>query len=392
MKLNRLFALIAIFAVPFWGMAQTDIGNNEDENESQDEDESQNVYSDTANVDDEYVYVTVYEKEKKWVDRVITRLMRTSVDSSYITTNDFGLQVKLSLTGFDSYSSFRWEVKEDTMPNSFSISSEQITKIGFWLGYRNFGLGTSFELRPLIKDKSQRNREFSFSYYGDAWGADISLTKTRGNDLSFNGIYTDISDAEVTISRWQINSYYAPFYRKFSYNAAFSHSMRQEKSAGSPLVGLSINALKLHAKPTEMPDIVADEEIEFPSRIRYCSVNLNLGYAHNFVTRKKTLFHISALPDITLFKRTEVSLLQRRGDFKEPRIQWGAVGRFSWIWQKENHFISIYGSMNYNKIINSPLKVSDTIFRFGTSYGFRAYKHHQPRKQRKMLKRRKKEK
>ena len=107
MKLNHLLATIMILVVPFIGMAQTEIAETEADltinNDSStnvpriEAERDTDLYRSSQHSEDEYIYVTEYEEEKKWFDRVITRLLKTSVDSNYITTNDYGLQVKLSL-------------------------------------------------------------------------------------------------------------------------------------------------------------------------------------------------------------------------------------------------------------------------------------------------------
>ena len=393
MKLNHLLATIMILVVPFIGMAQTEIAETEADltinNDSStnvpriEAERDTDLYRSSQHSEDEYIYVTEYEEEKKWFDRVITRLLKTSVDSNYITTNDYGLQVKLSLNTLNTQTNFRWTPISDTLPNFCSITSDQISKIGLWVGYRNFGLGYSFDLGSFTKEY---NSEFSISYYGDAWGIDLFINTTLGNNLYFNEKYTDISDVNISIFRWRINSYYAPLYKKFSYNAAFSHSMRQEKSAGSPLFGLSTTSFYLiknkYGKNKKLP-IVTKEEWQFPDEIYFFGLNLNAGYAHNFVTPKKTLLHISALPYITLFRITGVNPSDAIGDH-DPKFQYGLVGKASWIWQREHHLISLFGSVNFNNIIKSPIKVNDTSYSIGTCYGFRAYKHCKPHKKKRI--------
>ena len=398
MKLRLLLSIIVILAVPFFGMAQTDsVETAADSNFIHDslsfsftteaERDTDMYYNDGQNSGAEYIYVTEYEEEKKWIDRVISRFLRTSVDSNYITTNDYGLQVKLSFNTFNSQTKFKWEATEDTLPNYCRITSDQISKIGLWIGYRNFGLGYSFELGSFSKNKIQYNSEFSFDYYGDAWGIGLCLNYTGNNNLYFNNIHSDIPDNFLAILRMQLNTYYAPLYRKFSYNAAFSHSMRQEKSAGSPLFGLSMNTFFLYSDhyidPEEFSHILNKDVWQIPSEIHYFGVNLNAGYAHNFVTKKKTLLHVSLLPYITLFKKTSVESLYNDGN-KEPVFQYGATGKASWIWQCEHHLISMFGSINFSSLLKSPIKVNDIVYRIGTCYGFRAYKHHKPHKRKKI--------
>ncbi len=398
MKLRHLLSIIMILAVPFFGMAQMDsvatavISNTNPDSlffgsTTEVERDTDIYYKNGQNSESEYIYVTEYEEEKKWIDRVISRFLRTSVDSNYITTNDYGLQVKLSFNTFNSQTKFKWEATEDTLPNYCRISSDQISKIGLWIGYRNFGLGYSFELGSFSKNKIQYNSEFSFDYYGDAWGIGVCLNYTGDNNLYFNKVHADIPDNFLGILRLQLNTYCAPLYQKFSYNAAFSHSMRQEKSAGSPLFGLSMNSFWLYSShyldPEEFSYILDNDVWQIPSQIRYFGINMNAGYAHNFVTKKKTLLHISLLPYITLFKRTSVKSMYENGD-KEPLFQYGATGKTSWIWQREHHLISVFGSINFNSLLQSPIKVNDIVYRVGTCYGFRAYKHHKPHKKKRV--------
>lgn len=408
MRLYRLLVIIALIAVPFWGMAYDNVDDNVDENEDGNwsyiesqiysdsasqrfsiEYERENdsyIYIDSLHPGEEYIYVTEYEEEKHIWDRVITRLLKTSVDTNYITTNDYGLQVKVDFNTFNSQSNFRWDASSDTLPNFCRITSDKINKIGLWIYYRNFGLGGSLNLKTFNKHKTEYNTDLNFGYYGDAWGVDLGAILTRGNNLYFNRIKTDVSSADIKTFRIQINSYYAPFYKRFSYNAAFSHSMRQEKSAGSPLFGLSLHTFYMNANPAEFPKIIEDEDFILPSEISYASMDLSAGYAHNFVTKKKTLLHISVLPYITLLKRTDMK--PSNMTLREPRVQNGGIGRVSWIWQREHHLISVFGSIIYSNILSSPIKVSDMIYRVGTCYGFRAYKHHKPHKKRRILKRR----
>lgn len=394
MKSQHLFLSIVLLVISFHGMAQTDIVKTEADSISQvddavsaisidyERDTDDYVYADSINSDEEYIYVTEYEEEKNVLDKVITRLLKTSVDSNYITTNDYGLQVEVSFNTFNSQSNFRWDATADTLPNYCRITSDQMDKIGLWIGYRNFGLGGSLDLKSFGK-KTQYNLDLSFSYYGDSWGGDIGVNQTKGNNLYFNNNYTDVSKANVTIFRLYFNYYYVPFYRKFSYNAAFSHSMRQEKSAGSPLFGLSSRSFYLVANTSELPNIM-DNESQIPSKITFYSFNLNVGYAHNFVTKKKTLLHISALPYVTIYKKASVSPLPMDIDAKDPRFLCGGVGKVSWIWQREHHLISAFGSLDYNNIIREPMSVSDVVYRVGTCYGFRAYKHYRPHKKKKL--------
>lgn len=399
MNLHRLLASFAIIAVPVFGMAETEIAEFKADSIVLEDsfipvysleyelDTDKYIYIDSLHPGEEYIYITEEEEEKNLIDRVITRLLKTSVDTNYITTNDYGLQIEANYNRFSSQTRFQWKATADTLPNYCSISSDPISKLGIWIGYRNFGIGGGLDLKSLGKNKSKYNLDLSFSYYGDAWGIELGLNQTHGSKLYFNNIHSDVSGEDIENFRTYINTYYAPFYRKFSYNAAFSHTMRQEKSAGSPLFGISMYTFYLYGKPKNLPTIVANENLEFPSELSCLSVNINAGYAHNFVTKKKTLLHFSAMPYISLYKKTEVKPTPDLHNAHEPLFKWGAVARTSWIWQRENHLISIFGTINYNNITQNPIKIGDTVFRIGTCYGFRAYKHHKPHKKRRILKR-----
>ncbi len=410
MKPTRLLAILIVLVVPFMGMAETVVDSTEisdsiqtdslisdtiinahylirDSKISHERDTDNFHFNDNDFIED-YIYINEYEEEKNIIDRVITRLLKTSVDTNYITTNDYGLRVNLSQTVYGGHTFFSWETNSDTIPDHCVISSDKIIKPGIWLGYRNFGWGFSYDFKNLGKNKNYYNAEYSFSYYGDKWGASVSANIIKSNNIKFNKIHTDLRNEDVFLTRAQLGAYYVLFNRKFSYNAAFSHSMRQEKSAGSPIFGFLTNGIHMEANTEKFPKFYSgDEEIKIPSRITYSGFSLSAGYAHNFVTKKKTLFHISLIPDMTIMRQTSIAPQPEELVKYDTEAQFGAVAKTSWIWQREHHLISIFCTTNWHNIIDDPIFLSDLYYTVGICYGFRAYKHERPHKKKRVRRR-----
>ena len=90
----------------------------------------------------------------------------------------------------------------------------------------------------------------------------------------------------VSQNALNLNFYYAFNSRRFSFPAAFSQSYVQKRSAGSWMIGASFDGSK-----TEMKDMT----------IRLNEFAVGGGYAYNLVVHRHWLFHLSALPTVTIY-------------------------------------------------------------------------------------------
>ena len=100
------------------------------------------------------------------------------------------------------------------------------------------------------------------------------------------GSEIDIHKGEISQKALNLNFYYAFNYRKFSFPAAFSQSYIQKRSAGSWMVGACFDGSKTKVKGMT---------------IRLNELALGAGYGYNLVPSSHLLFHLSALPTITVY-------------------------------------------------------------------------------------------
>ena len=105
----------------------------------------------------------------------------------------------------------------------------------------------------------------------------------------------DIPKGMVSQNALNLNFYYVFNSRRFSFPAAFSQSYVQKRSAGSLMVGASFDGSKT----------VVGTDVEHPSlqpiTIRLNEFAVGAGYGYNLVAGKHLLFHLSALPTITVY-------------------------------------------------------------------------------------------
>lgn len=96
----------------------------------------------------------------------------------------------------------------------------------------------------------------------------------------------DIPKGKISQNAININFYYAFNSRKFSFPAAFCQSYIQKRSAGSWMIGASFDGSKTTTEGLT---------------IRLNEWAVGAGYAFNLVAFRSFLFHLSALPTVTVY-------------------------------------------------------------------------------------------
>ncbi|MCQ2198484.1 MAG: DUF4421 domain-containing protein [Paludibacteraceae bacterium] len=313
------------------------------------------------------------------VDRVIDRYTtQNSTDTLFVTKNDYRLIVRPGINAFSGLTLFNWESSNEVLPGNCRIISDPVVKAGLSLGYRSLSIGYDIDISSNKKKKGLHNYEFNLSYLGQTFGIDFSINLANSHKLKFSGDQIKLDSRELDSWRWQLNNYYVFNHRKFSYPAALTQSYKQEKSAGSVLAGLSLYSLGIEnigiTFPAEMIESLGS--FNLPQKLEYFSFNLNAGYAHNWVTyQRHVLLHFSIMPDIGLYKRNKITP-DPMIDEEKKYISYGGVCRFSSLWQLENHYIGLVGTINFHTISSlKPIWTLDSYSRIGIFYGFRAYKY-----------------
>lgn len=321
----------------------------------------------------------IAHKTRNIVDRVIDRYTtQNSTDTLFVTKNDYRLIVRPGINAFSGLTLFNWESSNEVLPGNCRIISDPVVKAGLSLGYRSLSIGYDIDISSYRKENRIHNREFNLSYLGQTFGIDYSINLSNSHKLKFTGDPIKLNSRELDSKRWQLNSYYVFNHRKFSYPAALTQSYKQEKSSGSPLLGVSLYSIEIKNTGIQLPDdmVVSLGEFVFPKKLEYFSFNLNVGYAHNWVTyQRHVLLHFSIMPDVGLYKKNKITpdpMINDGGRY----ISYGGVCRFSSLWQLENHYIGLVGTINFHTISSiKPIWTLDSYARVGIFYGFRAYRY-----------------
>ncbi len=229
------------------------------------------------------------------------RQHRVTVDTSYIGipehrwTFKAQLNVNASLFGISLLNQGKGAVAQLASVPAFSQ--------GISVSWRNLTVGASINAARFFKNLQSDDFCYTISLYGNKMGMAAAIRKTT----SLQGIVTALPDSLVAavpagncndISA-DFDAYYAFNGERFSYPAAFSQSQVQKKSAGSPLLSLSIRNNKTDVRQIEY---IGDT----PMTIWMNMLCLGGGYAHNFVTPHHWLLHVSTTGNAALLKYNRV--------------------------------------------------------------------------------------
>lgn len=143
----------------------------------------------------------------------------------------------------------------------------------------------------------------------------------------------------VSQSALNVNAYYAFNGKRFSIPAAFSQSYIQRRSAGSFLLGASLDAqtTKIGGISTTGGNDVRLKVVEFA---------MGAGYGYNLVAGKRWLFHLSALPTFDVFIRSHLTLAGGRAKLHYHFPSFIMTGRGAVVYSWKNKFAG--GSMVFN--------------------------------------------
>lgn len=238
--------------------------------------------------------LALYDRNLFWGDSLLAaKYNKKTFDTAYIARPNARWTIKLrgNLSGAD----IQTNSKVDGVSHKTQVMADFRGTLSMAVAYRGVGLGLA--VNPAKLAGKNRDYEFNLNSYSNRYGFDVVYLSSK----TYHG-HTDVGDARVDIPKGLIsqkalnlNFYYAFNYRKFSFPAAFSQSYIQKQSAGSWMVGASFDGSKT--------EVSTDEEHPSlrPITIRLNEFAIGGGYGYNLVVGKHLLFHLSALPTITVY-------------------------------------------------------------------------------------------
>lgn len=205
-------------------------------------------------------------------------------DTTYISRPHARWTIKLrgNLSGAD----LETTAKTDGTETHTKVMADCRGTLSMAVAYRGLGLGLA--VNPAKLAGKNQDFEFNLNSYSNRYGFDVVYlsSKTFHGHQEVGGSEIDVHKGEISQKALNLNFYYAFNYRKFSFPAAFSQSYIQKRSAGSWMVGASFDGSKTKVKGMT---------------IRLNELALGAGYGYNLVPSSHLLFHLSALPTITVY-------------------------------------------------------------------------------------------
>ena len=238
--------------------------------------------------------LALYDRKLFWGDSLLAaRYNKKTFDTTYIARPDARWTIKLrgNLSGAD----IQTNTRVDGISNKTQVMADFRGTLSMAVAYRGMGLGLA--VNPAKLAGKNQDYEFNLNSYSNRYGFDVVYLSSK----TYHG-HTDVGSGRIDIPKGLIsqkalnlNFYYAFNYRKFSFPAAFSQSYIQKKSAGSWMVGASFDGSKtVVSTDDEHPSLR-------PTTIRLNEFAIGGGYGYNLVVGKHLLFHLSALPTITVY-------------------------------------------------------------------------------------------
>ena len=247
------------------------------------------------------------------------RYNRITYDTNYIARPDCKWTFKLRTMMIGQTFYTRGEVDDEGLATTYEsdLISNFKPKLNVQVGYMGIALAGGISFKKLAGQKD-RDFDIKLNMYGKSFGFELGLSgieSLHGNyifgikDLTnwydpesgFNlalPLKFEIPEGKVSQAVFNFNFYYALNNKKFSYPAAFTQMFLQKKSAGSLLVGG-----ELHANVINIGDTLSQDEL---FRLRNVTCGLGVGYGYNFVLPRHWLLHVSALPYLVLYSKTQV--------------------------------------------------------------------------------------
>ena len=288
---------------------------------------------------------------------------KKNLDTAYIVRPDGRWTVKLR--GNLSGAKLHIASTSDGVRDEMTVRSEYRGTMSVSVLYRGLGLGVA--VNPAKWVGKGKDYEFNLNSYGNRFGFDIVYlaSNTYSGSRTVGGVETSISSGMVRQKALNVNVYYAFNGRRFSFPAAFSQSYVQRRSAGSWMLGASFDGTRT--------DIRTAESADAPTlKIRTAEVAIGAGYGYNFVAGRRWLFHLSALPTLTVYSHDYTKEEETRHSMAYHFPSAVITGRGAALYSWRNKFLGATIVYNYSVAGDEKrLEVRRDKWRVRCFFGFR---------------------
>ena len=251
------------------------------------------------------------------------------------------------------------------------MKTEPAHNVGFWIGYRGYGIGYSVGIGP------KSGSYFTAGVTGSSYGLNLRLRTFstdqpelhlwgRGfEEINDGKAFDVIEDGEVDnsirVRSLIIDGYYLFNGKRFSYMAAYDQSAIQLRSAGSFLVGAMWHHTTIRYNSDRNSAFIALMHNIGVQMIR--QGNIGAGYAYNWVPFKGMLVNALVMPMLTVYNNQKVEFYDcyvdnstddtenDRIEYRDSESKTSAMtvtvdARLSLTYNWERLFVNVYGQWN----------------------------------------------
>lgn len=289
---------------------------------------------------------------------------KISFDTLYIGRPDARWTIKLrtNLSG----AQLKFNGSKNQIPFNGDLRADYRGTLSVAVAYRGIAVGLA--VNPAKLAGKSKDNEFNLNSYSNKFGFDVVLlsSKTYHGSVETNGVSSDINKGQLKQKAVNLNFYYAFNGRRFSFPAAFSQSYVQKRSAGSFMLGMSMDG-----QYTDAYDVMTNSGVG-NAKMRIYALGIGAGYGYNLVVGRHWLFHLSTLPTFDVLLRSYIETDEGKVNmhYRFPSVI--IVGRGAAVYSWKNKFFGATMVFNYSSVGDeNRLQIKRAKERLRLFYGFR---------------------
>lgn len=289
---------------------------------------------------------------------------KISFDTLYIGRPDARWTIKLrtNLSG----AQLKFNGSKNQIPFNGDLRADYRGTLSVAVAYRGIAVGLA--VNPAKLAGKSKDNEFNLNSYSNKFGFDVVLlsSKTYHGSVETNGVSSDINKGQLKQKAVNLNFYYAFNGRRFSFPAAFSQSYVQKRSAGSFMLGMSMDG-----QYTDAYDVMTNSGVG-NAKMRIYALGIGAGYGYNLVAGRHWLFHLSTLPTFDVLLRSYIETDEGKVNlhYRFPSVI--IVGRGAAVYSWKNKFFGATMVFNYSSVGDEDrLQIKRAKERLRLFYGFR---------------------
>lgn len=289
---------------------------------------------------------------------------KISFDTLYIGRPDARWTIKLrtNLSG----AQLKFNGSKNQIPFNGDLRADYRGTLSVAVAYRGIAVGLA--VNPAKLAGKSKDNEFNLNSYSNKFGFDVVLlsSRTYHGSVETNGVSSDINKGQLKRKAVNLNFYYAFNGRRFSFPAAFSQSYVQKRSAGSFMLGMSMDG-----QYTDAYDVMTNSGVG-NAKMRIYALGIGAGYGYNLVVGRHWLFHLSTLPTFDVLLRSYIETDEGKVNlhYRFPSVI--IVGRGAAVYSWKNKFFGATMVFNYSSVGDEDrLQIKRAKERLRFFYGFR---------------------